>query len=99
MINDNEPLKTLSEFERIIILKTILFDIDTRLLDEADLNRVANYAEDMEIDIDLEEYYKLNYPTVQELTTVLNNWKNEVYEKYESIKNILIEHYIIGEDY
>lgn len=81
----------LNEFEIIIILKTIIFDIDLNFLDENDLNKIATYAEDMGVDLNYKLFDNLSYPNYDEMYEVYDEWKNDVLYMFEDIRNSLLK--------
>lgn len=86
-----ESLRLLSDFERIIILKTLIFDIDLVFISKNNLEEIAYRADEMEIDLDFSSFDKLDYPTYDELLKIYEEWKTDILEKYNTIKDDLLK--------
>ena len=81
----------INEFETIIILKTIVFDVNLNFLDLDDLNKIQYAAYDMDIDItdyNLDDVYNSDYDKIE---SIYNIWREEVYEEYLRCKNGLLK--------
>ena len=85
-------MELLGKFERIVIIKTLIFDIDLNFLSENDLKKIADEADTMEIDLNLLSYDKLNnYPTYDELLEIFEEWQDDICYMYNDIKDELLE--------
>lgn len=82
-------MSLVNKFERIVILKTLIFDIDLNFLDKSDLDKIAEYAYDMEVDLNHLLYDKLDYPTYDELREVFEEWKNDIVFMADDIRDEL----------
>lgn len=82
-------MNLVNKFERIVILKTLIFDIDLNFLDESDLNKIAIYACDMEIDLNFKLYDKLDYPKYDELREVYEEWRDDIVYMADDIREEL----------
>lgn len=82
-------MNLVNKFERIVILKTLIFDIDLNFLDESDLNKIATYACDMEIDLNFKLYDKLDYPKYDELREVYEEWRDDIVYMADDIREEL----------
>lgn len=86
-----ESLRLLSDFERIVILKTLIFDIDLNFLSKNDLEEIAYRADEMEVDLNFSSFDKLDYPTYDESLKVFEEWKTDILKRYDEIKNELLK--------
>ena len=84
--------ETINEFEKLIILKTIVFDVvDAKEVEIRDLEKIESYAYDMEIELpeaDLDELYNFQFSRIEEIYI---RWRDYVLERYEEIKKELLE--------
>ena len=84
--------EAINEFEKLIILKTIVFDvIDAKEVEIRDLEKIEGYAYDMKIELpeaDLDELYNFQFSKIEEIYI---RWRDYVLEKYEEIKEELLE--------
>ena len=81
----------LGDFERIVILKTKIFEVDRNFLSKADLEDIAYAAYEMEIDnfpkYDLEDlYYDDN-----RIDLVYDNYKKFTLKEFEKLWNEISE--------
>ena len=87
----------LGDFERIIILKTLIFDIDLNFLDLESLEKIDIEAYQLEIEnfpqYDLEDMYNSQYDKIKE---IFENYKKFVTTEYWRLKR-KIEN-LIGDD-
>lgn len=92
------PLE-LEKLERMLILRTIICEIDLNFLDVSDLEKILYTADELEIGLkpyDVEGLYNSEYDKIKEIYT---KWKNDIIERYQKMRNIFIELYMIGEDW
>lgn len=83
--------ETINEFERLVILKTVVCDVDLNFLDIGDLEKIDEYAYDMEIELpeaDLEGLYNFQF---DEIKNIYNSWKDYIFKRYEEIKEELLK--------
>lgn len=84
--------EAINEFEKLIILKTIVFDvIDAKEVEIRDLEKIEGYAYDMEIELpeaDLDELYNFQFSRIEEIYI---RWRDYVLERYEEIKEELLK--------
>lgn len=71
-------MSKLGDFERIVILKTIIFNVDENYLSIEDLIKIENIANDLEI-------IKLKKRNDESIENILKCWKKQVYEKYSQL--------------
>ena len=70
----------ISEYERIIIIKTLLLDLDINYITFEKLKAIENEAYDLAVDVDL--------PYIKDADAYKTycKWNENVYKKYESIR-------------
>lgn len=81
----------LCKFEDIIVMKTIMDNIDLNFIGVGDLEEIAGYAEELGIGIDcvnLEDIYNSEYDLI---TDIYYTWYENVNDKYLDIKNGLLK--------
>ena len=71
-------MSKLEDFERIIILKTIIFDTNKNYLNIEALIKIENIANDLEI-------IKLKKRNNESIENIFECWKKQVYEKYSQL--------------
>lgn len=86
-ITEGDIMSLLGDFERIIILKTLVFDIDLNFLDLEDLEKIDMAAYDMQIDnfpqYDLEGMYNSQYDEIQD---IYEDYKKFTLNEFTKIK-------------
>lgn len=96
-ITEGDIMSLLGDFERIIILKTLIYDIDLNFLDLEDLEKIDIEAYQLEIEnfpqYDLEGMYNSQYDEIQE---IFENYKKFVTMKYWRLKREIEN--LIGDD-
>lgn len=84
--------EAINEFERLVILKTIVFDvIDVHEVEIKDLEKINKYAYDMEIELpqaDLDKLYNFQF---SEIENIYIKWRDYVLKRYEEIKKELLK--------
>ena len=80
----------LDEFERIVILKTLIFDVDLNFIGENDLNKIISEANTMEVDLNCIKYDELDYFTYDELIEIYEEWRDDVIFMFDDIRNQLL---------
>lgn len=81
----------LCKFEDIIVMKTIMDNVDLNFIEIGDLEEIAEYAEELGIEInhvDLENIYNSEYDLI---TDIYYTWYENVNDKYLDIKNGLLK--------
>lgn len=81
----------LCKFEDIIVMKTIMDNIDLNFIGVEDLEEIAGYAEELGIEIDcvnLDDIYNSEYDLI---TDIYYTWYENVNNKYLDIKNGLLK--------
>ena len=84
----------LGDFERIIILKTLIFDIDLNFLDLESLEKIDIEAYQLEIEnfpkYDLEDMYNSQYDEIQEIYEVYKKFiTTEYWRLKRKIENLI----------
>lgn len=84
--------ETINEFERLVILKTIVFDvIDVHEVEIRDLEKIERYAYDMDMELpeaDLDELYNFQFSEIEDIYIM---WRDSVIERYEKVRKELLE--------
>lgn len=81
----------LCKFENIIVLKTIMDSIDLNFIGTEDLERIADDAENLGIDlncIDLDNIYDSEYDLIED---IYREWFDDVNTMYLDIKEELLK--------
>lgn len=81
----------LSKFEKVIVLKTLMEDIDLNFIGVDDLEEIDLYAEELGIGleyIDLDDYYNSDYDGIID---VYDKWFENINGLYLDIKNDLLK--------
>lgn len=81
----------LCKFENIIVLKTIMDSIDLNFIGTEDLERIADDAENLGIDlncIDLDNIYNSEYDLIED---IYREWFDDVNTMYLDIKEELLK--------
>ena len=81
----------LCEFENIIVMKTIMDNVDLNFIGVGDLEKIAEYAEELGIETDyvnLDDIYNSEYDLI---TDIYYKWYENVNDKYLDIKNGLLK--------
>lgn len=81
----------LCKFENIVVLKTIMDSIDLNFIGTEDLERIADDAENLGIDlncIDLDNIYDSEYDLIEDIYT---EWFDDVNTMYLDIKEELLK--------
>lgn len=82
----------LCKFENLVILKTIMDNVDLNFIDTVDLDKIANVANELEIDLNFLDYDKIEYDNQYDLIEqVYYDWFEDVDTMYEDIKNGLLK--------
>ena len=81
----------LRKFEDIIIVRTIIFDVNLNFLCLDDLNKIADIADECKIDLNhidlLEDMYNSEYDKIRD---IYDEWREDVVYMYNDIKNELL---------
>lgn len=81
----------LCKFENIVVLKTIMDSIDLNFIGTEDLERIADDAENLGIDlncIDLDNIYDSEYDLIED---IYKEWFDDVNTMYLDIKEELLK--------
>lgn len=81
----------LCKFENIVVLKTIMDSIDLNFIGTEDLERIADDAENLGIDlncIDLDNIYDSEYDLIED---IYREWFDDVNTMYLDIKEKLLK--------
>lgn len=81
----------LCEFESLVVLKTIMDNVDLNFIGIGDLEEIDGYADELDIDIkyvDLDSMY--NWET-DSIIDVYNKWYENVNNRYLEVKNGLLK--------
>lgn len=82
----------LCKFENIIILKTIMESVDRNFIDTVDLGKIANVANELEIDLNFLDYDRIERDNQFDLIEqVYYDWFEDVNTMYLDIKNGLLK--------
>lgn len=98
MIDMDKVPGELKKLERMLILRTIICEVDMNYLDKADLENILYAADELKVGlkpVDLDDIYNSEYDRIKEIYC---DWKNDIVERYEKMRNIFMELYMIGED-
>lgn len=84
----------LCEFEEIIVLKTLMNRIDLNFLSKEDLEYIAEYIDENNINIDLEyvdmleSLYNSQYDEIED---IYYSWFESINKRYNEVKNGLLK--------
>ena len=84
----------LCEFEEIIVLKTLMNTIDLNFLSKEDLEYIAEYIDENDINIDLEyvdmleSLYNSQYDEIED---IYYSWFESINKRYNEVKNGLLK--------
>ena len=81
----------LCKFEDIIVMKTIMDNVDLNFIGVGDLEEIAEYAKELGVEIDcvnLDNIYNSEYDLI---TDIYYTWYENVNDKYLDIKNGLLK--------
>lgn len=81
----------LCKFESVIVLKTLMENIDLNFIGIGDLEEIALYAEELDIEleyIDLDDYYNSDYNNIID---IYNKWFESINSLYLNTKNGLLK--------
>ena len=84
----------LCEFEEIIVLKTLMNKIDLNFLSKEDLEYIAEYIDENNINIDLEyvdmleSLYNSQYDEIED---IYYSWFESINKRYNEVKNGLLK--------
>ena len=82
----------LCKFENIVTIKTIMDCIDLNFIGTEDLNKIANIANELDIDLNYLDYDKIEYNDQYDLIEqVFYEWFEDVNTMYLDIKNGLMK--------
>ena len=82
----------LCKFENIIILKTIMESVDHNFIDTVDLGKIADVANELEIDLNFLDYDRIERDNQFDLIEqVYYDWFEDVNTMYLDIKNGLLK--------
>ena len=82
----------LCKFENIVTIKTIMDCIDLNFIGTEDLNKIANIANELDIDLNYLDYDKIEYNDQYDLIEqVFYEWFEDVNTMYLDIKNGLLK--------
>ena len=82
----------LCKFENIIILKTIMESVDRNFVDTVDLDKIANVANELDIDLNYLDYDRIERDNQFDLIEqVYYDWFEDVNTMYLDIKNGLLK--------
>lgn len=82
----------LCKFENIVILKTIMESVDHNFIDTVDLSKIADVANELEIDLNFLDYDRIERDNQFDLIEqVYYDWFEDVNTVYLDIKNGLLK--------
>lgn len=81
----------LEKFENIIILRTVMNEIDLNFIGLNDLEHIARVADACHIDLDVTNFETIEYnDQYQDICDVFDDWYDDVDYMYHDIKNGLL---------
>lgn len=82
----------LCKFENLVILKTIMDNVDLNFIDTVDLNKILDVATEFNIDLNCIDFDKIEYDSQYDLIEqVYYEWFEDVYTMYLDVKNGISE--------
>lgn len=82
----------LCKFENLVVLKTIMDNIDLNFIGTNDLDNIAIIANDLDIDLNFIDYDHIEYnDQYQDICDVYMDWFDDVNTMYLDVKNSLLK--------
>lgn len=82
----------LCKFENLIVLKTIMDNIDLNFIGTQDLDNIIEIADELDIPLNCIDYDNIDYnDQYQDICDVYMNWFDDVNTMYLDVKNGLLK--------
>lgn len=82
----------LCKFENIVILKTIMDNIDLNFICLDDLDKIANIADELDIDLNCIDYDNIEYNSqYQDICDTFTDWFEDVNTMYLDLREKLLQ--------
>ena len=82
----------LCKFENIVVLKTIMDNIDLNFICLDDLDKIANIADELDIDLNCIDYDNIEYNSqYQDICDTFTDWFEDVNTMYLDLREKLLQ--------